>query len=265
MNLFNIGVDGQYRVAVFAGRGVRRPGLAAGLAQRHRRHPHRDRVRRPVGRHRGLAEGQARRLRGHLDDHAQRHRHRPGQLAAGQGARHQRLGQQRHQHQGDPGLLEARGAGARARRHEQRLHADPAGRPRRLPLLVRAGQDPVRLRPARDRHVRDRGRRQRREGPAHGHQRDAALRRRRRPRRHAAAVRPGLLLRHDLPGRPRLLGHRDRPARPQQPRRHRLRARCCGPTSSSSPTACRSRPTSRPSSSTSSRASSCSPSSSPTS
>ena len=76
MNLFNIGVDGQYRVAafaaaVFAGQGWL-PGplnifvsLLIAVV-----------VGSVVGRHRRLAQGQPRRIRGDLDDHAQRHRHR---------------------------------------------------------------------------------------------------------------------------------------------------------------------------------------------
>ena len=37
MNLFNIGVDGQYRIAVVRRRRLRRPGLAARVPQHHRR------------------------------------------------------------------------------------------------------------------------------------------------------------------------------------------------------------------------------------
>lgn len=85
MNLFNIGVDGQYRVAsfaaaVFAGQAWL-PGIlniivalivamcAGGLWARDRRIP----------------QGQARSVRGDLHDHAQRHRDCCGQLVALQG------------------------------------------------------------------------------------------------------------------------------------------------------------------------------------
>ena len=76
MNLFNIGVDGQYRLAaLFA--------AAAGAARRTcrrrstSRHPRRGHGRgRRLGRHRRRAQGDPRRERGRLHDHAQLHRHR---------------------------------------------------------------------------------------------------------------------------------------------------------------------------------------------
>ena len=75
MNLFNIGVEGQYRIGDLRRRGVRRRGLAArasstpslailvAMARR-----------RAVGRHRRPAAGHPRRQRGDLDDHAERDR-----------------------------------------------------------------------------------------------------------------------------------------------------------------------------------------------
>ena len=77
MNLFNIGVDGQYRVAafaaaVFAGQAWL-PGPLNIIAVAARG----DGGRRPVGRYRGPAQGDPRRQRGDLDDHAQRDRHVP--------------------------------------------------------------------------------------------------------------------------------------------------------------------------------------------
>ncbi len=116
--------------------------------------------------------------------------------------------------------------------------------PRRRPLLVRPRQDAVRLRPAGHRPVRVGGRRERRQGQADGADLDGHLRRRGRARRHAAALRAGLRLRRHLPGRPRFRRHRHRAARPQPPRRHRLRRAAVGLPRRSSPTPCRSPPAS---------------------
>ena len=158
-------------------------------------------------------------------------------LAQGRGARG---GQQRDQHQADP------------RGQPDPGHPADRGRPTEIygfivlavlvgfALLVRAQQDPVRLRPARHRPVRDGGRRQRHQRQADGDHRDAALRRRRRPGRHAAPVRRRLHLRH----------RRSSPGSASPASRSRCSAattrsasrsaRCCSPTSTSSPTRCRS-------------------------
>ena len=56
---------------------LRRPGLAAGAAEHRRVAARGDGRRRPVGRNRRPSQGDPRRQRGHLDDHAQRHRHLP--------------------------------------------------------------------------------------------------------------------------------------------------------------------------------------------
>ena len=60
MNLFNIGVEGQYRVAVFAAAVFAGAGLAARPAQRRRRHRPGDGRRRGLGRHRRRPEGHPR-------------------------------------------------------------------------------------------------------------------------------------------------------------------------------------------------------------
>ncbi len=80
MNLFNIGVDGQYRMAAHGGRRVRRVGGAAGRAAADRHDHRRDDRRGRLGRYRGAAEGDPWGQRGHLDDHAELHRHQPDRL-----------------------------------------------------------------------------------------------------------------------------------------------------------------------------------------
>ena len=66
-------------------RGRRRPGLAARAAQ-HPARPHRGHAGgRDLGGDRGPAQGLPRRLRGHLDDHAQRDRDDPRRVPAAQG------------------------------------------------------------------------------------------------------------------------------------------------------------------------------------
>ena len=83
MNLFNIGVDGQYRLAAFFAAVRRRRAHAARLAHPDPAdHPRRHGDRRPVGRHRGRPQGDPRRQRGHLDDHAELDRHRDHRLPA---------------------------------------------------------------------------------------------------------------------------------------------------------------------------------------
>ena len=106
-----------------------------------------------LGRHRRRAQGDPRRQRGHLDDHAERHR-RPSldRLPAAQGRRsHAR--QQQHRHQADPGV----GAGSAASRSIPDAGHEVYG------LIVARGRSsasrywfvlephPLRLRPARDR------------------------------------------------------------------------------------------------------------------
>ena len=119
-----------------------------------------------------------------------------------------------------------------------------ARRPRRRRLLVLLGTDPVRLRPARDRRSPRPPR-----SPAASTSRRMVmtamlhLRRARRPRRPAAAVRRGLHATARLPGRPRLHRHRASRCSAATTRSASPSARCCGPSWTSSPTACRSRPT----------------------
>ena len=74
MNLFNIGVEGQYRVATFAAAAFAGAGVAAGQVQHHRRDPRRHAGRCPVGRHRGHPADHPGGQRGDLDDHAERDR-----------------------------------------------------------------------------------------------------------------------------------------------------------------------------------------------
>ena len=76
MNLFNIGVDGQYRVAAFAAAVVAGEAWLPGYLNTALGDLARDGRRRGVGRHRRPAARHARRQRGHLDDHAERHRDR---------------------------------------------------------------------------------------------------------------------------------------------------------------------------------------------
>ena len=74
MNLFNIGVEGQYRVATFAAARLRRWAILPGYLNTVGRDPGGDGGRRRLGRHRRAAAGHPRRQRGHLHDHAERHR-----------------------------------------------------------------------------------------------------------------------------------------------------------------------------------------------
>ena len=123
MNLFNIGVDGQYRLAALlaaavggARRRCRRP---LHVAVDHRR---RDAGRRALGRHRRRAQGRPRGQRGHLDDHAELHR-RPALIAflLTRAARGARRGQQQHRHQADPAVRP--GAGHRPDRRRRRARS----------------------------------------------------------------------------------------------------------------------------------------------
>ena len=101
MNLFNIGVEGQYRIASFAAAAVAGeawlPGylntvLAIVVAMV---------VGAALGRHRGPAARHPRRQRGHLDDHAERDRGLAGRPTCSPGRR-ARAGQQQPRHQDDP-------------------------------------------------------------------------------------------------------------------------------------------------------------------
>ena len=234
MGLFNIGVDGQYRIAsfaaaVFAGANFL-PGwlnIIVSILDRHG-------DRRALGADRRPAQGGTGGQRGDQHDHAELHRHLPGRLPA-QGRGREGGGQQRHQHpragRGLPGPGHQRPGLARHRPRD--LRADLPGHPGRHRLLVHARQDPVRLRPARHRRLPDRGHRQRREGEADGRHGHGALRGVRRAGGHAAAVRTGLRLRRHRPGRARVRRALGRPARPQPSRSAWRSPPCCGATSAS--------------------------------
>ena len=140
----------------------------------------------------------------------------------------------------------------------------PARRGRRRRPDRRAAQaHPLRVRPAGHRPLAVGRHRQRRRRPRHGDQDDAALRCRRRADRPARPARRHPPLRHRVHRRPGLPRHRGRAARPQQPRAASPSRRCCSPSSTGPRCRCSS-PTSRRRWSRSSRARSCSPSSSPT-
>ncbi len=154
MNLFNIGVDGQYQIAAFfaavVGGWLMLPGplliivvvlvavvvgaLWAGIA--------------------ALLKVTRGRQRGHLDDHAQRHRRRHRRLPARpEPARHARSAASRSTTEPMPadaclpGIPVSGGRDLRLRRRRDRL---------RRRVLGAARPDPVRLRPAGHRPVRDR-------------------------------------------------------------------------------------------------------------
>ena len=171
-----------------------------------------------------------------------------------------RRGQQRHRHQGDPGEQPDP-------QHLHRRRSGPGGlrlrdhrRAGRVPLLVRPEQDPVRLRPPRHRPLDHRGDGQRHQDHQDGRLRDADLGRRGRPGRAPDPVRRELQLRLDVPVRAGLRRHRDRAARPQPPHRGGGRRAAVRLSSTSSPTRSRSWSGSRPTSWRSPRAPSCSPS-----
>ncbi len=232
MNLFNIGVEGQYRLAGVAGR-RRRRGPAAPRHPPGRRRPGRRRPRGcRLGRDRRRAPRLPGRQRGHRHDHAQRHRPGPDAVHAHPlvpGAGGGGHGQLRHPHQADPVRRTAprpRRPGARRdlrRGAPQRLpdHRDP----RRHRLLAPHLAQPLRLRPAGlgRQPLGRQGLGRRRQ--AHDRRRHAHLRRHRRTGRpvddHRQRAVP--LHRGELPRRPRLHRHRHRPPRAQQPDRHRLR------------------------------------------
>ncbi|CAA9331603.1 MAG: Nucleoside ABC transporter, permease protein 1, partial [uncultured Frankineae bacterium] len=187
--------------------------------------------RRLRGRHVGgpgrTAQGHPRRERGHLDDHAERHRDRSGGVLPARGGRPGRR-QQQHRHAPPRRVGPAGRAASRAGLPAGRLRL-PAGRgPRRTGLLARARPHPLRLRAARDGPVGVRSGRERCGRAADGGHDDAAVRRGGRPGRHAAAARRLVLLQPRLPGRARLHRHRDRPARAQPPGRHRARRAAVG-------------------------------------
>ena len=76
MSLFNIGVDGQYRLAALLAAAAGAAVTLPAPAPRRLHLPGRHRRRRRLRRHRRHPEGLAGRERGRLDDHAQLHRHR---------------------------------------------------------------------------------------------------------------------------------------------------------------------------------------------
>ena len=142
MNLFNIGVDGQYQLATclaaaFGGsvalpNGLRQFAIVvvamlvgaawAGLV--------------------GAAEGDPRRQRGHLLDHAELHRHRSHRVPdAAQPARRAHR-QQRHHDQADPGLGPGAGPRPHLRRRHEGVRADRARRRRRHRLPGRRSATP---------------------------------------------------------------------------------------------------------------------------
>ena len=106
-----------------------------------------------------------------------------------------------------------------------------AGRRR---LLVRAQPHPLRLRPARHRASRDRRRGQRRQRQADGRHDDAALRRGRRPGRHAEAARRVLHLQHWTSRPASASPASPSPCSAATTRSASRSARCCSPSSTSS-------------------------------
>ncbi len=223
MNLFNIGVEGQYRVAVFVAAAFAAqaflPGYLnivaailvamlagaawAGIA--------------------ALSSGHPGRLRGDLDDHAQRDRGVPDGLPPAQGRQPRGADHRR------PTQCRSR-AGSPASRCSRDSVTDMYGL---VFVAVLAGIGfSVLLNRTRfgfdlraTGHSRERGRGQRCRRQADGDQLHAALRRGGRPGRHAAPLRRLPQLRLDHPDRDRLRRHRGRAARPQPPARHRLRVR----------------------------------------
>ncbi len=78
MNLFNIGVEGQYRIASVTAAAFAGMAWLPGPDQHRGRPADRDAGRGGLGGDRGDPAGDPRRQRGHLDHHAQRHRGEPG-------------------------------------------------------------------------------------------------------------------------------------------------------------------------------------------
>ena len=180
----------------------------------------------------GVLKVTPRRQRGHLDDHAELHRHRRDRVPADAGpAGRAGRRQQQHRHPADPGerpgprhspsSAPANGAGRRASSSSRSSSASA--------YWFLLEPHPVRLRPAGDRPIRAGRGRQRRQRQADDRRRACCI-------SGAVAGLVGMpqllgevaLVRHRLPDRPRLHRHRDRPARPQQPGRDRRSARCCG-------------------------------------
>ena len=257
MNLFNIGVEGQYRIAAFAAGRVRRsrPGCPGDLntaaADRGR-----DGRRRPVGRHRRHPAGHARGQRGHLDDHAERDR---GSLVAYFLAEGRREHRQRHatprRSRRVPGSARSR-CSATAPPSSTGCRCSPSSWASRFWVLLnrtRFGFD-----------LRAIGQSRRRAAVASGvnvqaddRRRDAALRCRRRADRPADDVLRLARLRVRVPDGPRLHRHRGGAAGPQQPGRDRLRRADLRVPDRAGHPARTSWPASRPTSSPSPRASSC--------
>ena len=131
MNLFNIGVEGQYTIASYCAAAAGRVPRSSRAAQRPHPAARRHRRRRRVGRHRRSAQGDPRRQRGHLDDHAERDRDHAVRLPAQQ-VRPARG--QRRAHHADPGEQPARrldAVRAGGRRRSGRWHPRRAARRRR--------------------------------------------------------------------------------------------------------------------------------------
>ena len=178
----------------------------------------------------GVLKVDPRRQRGHLDDHAERHRHRPRRATCCARPAVQRAGQQRHRHQADPAgqpdpRLLTRRPGAtrrdlRLHRHRRRSSAsrywfvlsrtrfgfDLRATGQSEPAAVASGVDAKRM-------------------VDHRMLISGAV---------AGLVGMPILLgarlhlRHRLPVRHRLHRHRHRAARPQQPGRHRVRRAAVG-------------------------------------
>ncbi len=242
MNLFNIGVDGQYRVAAFAGALFAGQAWFPGPAQRPADPRRRDGRRRHLGRHRGLPQGQARHLRGDQHDHAQRDRHRRRAVAAAQGGR-QAAGQQHD-------LDRSRSP---SRRASEGSRSSPGATNKVYTLLILAvvvgfaywffiGKTRFGFDLRATGQLRDRRRRQRRQGAPDGR---LDARHLRRPRRASSACRCSSA-RTTATARPSRPGSASpasaspcsvatTPSASPSPR-------CCGPSSTCSPTPCRSGP-----------------------
>ncbi len=231
MNLFNIGVDGPVPAGGDPGGRLRRGDVALPAAAAHRRSSSwwRWRSGAHVGRHRRPAQGDPRRQRGHLDDHAELHRHRRSSPTCWrpaawpsrpQGSNNIATPSRSRRAGGCPGIPLIPGTDA------SWSTASSSWRPlvgRRL--LVHPRPHPLRLRPAGHRacsesaavasgvNVKKMIIDQRCCSPARSPAWSAC--------RSCSARATTYYAR--LPGRARLHRHRDRPARPQQPDRHRLR------------------------------------------
>ena len=269
MGLFNIGVEGQYRMATIlaaaAGAAVALPAPLHIAADRRRG----DARRRAVGRHRRRPQGDPRRQRGHQLDHAQLRRARAGVVPAQRPVPGQPRGCPDHHDDAAArvGLVPrpqraVHRAGSRRAAH--RAVRVPAGRDRGRRRDRRPAQaHPLRLRPAGHGALAVGGHRQRRRRPRHGGQDDADLRCRRRADRAARPARRHPLLRHRVHRRARASSASPSRCWAATARSASRSRRCCSRSSTGPRCRCSS-PTSPRRWSRSSRARSCSPSSSPT-